>query len=42
MQNNAAGHAAEGTQEDLQERVIIVIFWPAFSPYLNQIEIRWN
>ena len=42
MQDNAPGHAAKSTIEDLQERGIEVIFWPAFSSDLNPIESLWN
>jgi transposase len=38
MQDGAPGHAAAETQEDLHERGIYPIFWPAFSPDLNPIE----
>jgi transposase len=41
MQDNASGHASKSTRE-LQERGIEVIFWPAFSPDLNPIEMCWN
>ena len=42
MQDNAPGHAAKSTIQDLQERDVEVIFWPAFSPDLNPIETLWN
>ena len=42
MQDNAPGHAAKYTQEELQERGIPVISWPPFSPDLNPIEAVWN
>jgi len=42
MQDNAAGHASRATREELEERNIEVIFWPAFSPDLNPIEMCWN
>jgi transposase len=42
MQDSAPGHAARETIEDLEERGIIVIPWPAYSPDLNPIETLWN
>lgn len=42
MQDGAPGHAAGETKEDLQERGIIIIFWPPFSPDLNPIERVWH
>jgi transposase len=42
MQDNAPGHAAQETRQDLLERGVRVIFWPAFSPDLNPIETVWN
>ena len=38
MQDNAPRHAAMATINDLLERGIIPIFWPAFSPDLNPIK----
>ena len=38
IQDGASGHSAEYTKEELLERGIIPIFWPAFSPDLNPIE----
>jgi transposase len=42
IQDNAPGHAASSTIEDLRARGIIVIFWPAFSLDLNPIKTVWN
>ena len=42
MQDGAPGHAAGDTKQDLEERGIIVIFWPPFSPDLNPIERVWH
>jgi hypothetical protein len=42
MQDNASGHAAADTIEDLRERGIITVEWPPFSPDLNPIETVWN
>ena len=42
MQDNAPGHAAAATREDLLERGVIPIFWPPFSPDLNPIETVWK
>ena len=42
MQNGAPDHAADNTQEDLQERDVEIIFWPVFSSNLNLIETVWN
>ncbi len=42
MQDGAPGHAARETNEDLQERGIIIIFWLLFSPNLNPIERVWH
>jgi transposase len=38
MEDSAPGHAAASTQEELYERGIYPIFWPAYSPDLNPIE----
>jgi transposase len=42
MQDGAPGHSAAYTLEELEERGICPIFWPAFSPDLNPIEAVWN
>jgi transposase len=42
MQDNAPGHAAKYTREELEERGIRVIDWPPYSPDLNPIEAVWN
>jgi hypothetical protein len=42
MQDGAPSHSAAYTIDQLQERGIEPIFWPAFSPDLNPIETVWN
>ena len=42
MQDNAPRHTAKLTLENLAEREIHPIFWPAFSPDLNPVETVWN
>ena len=42
MQDGASGHAARDTRQELEERGIRTIIWPAFSPDLNPIETAWN
>ena len=42
MQDNAPAHAAKATIEDLRDREVNVIPWPAYSPDLNPIETVWS
>ena len=42
MQDNAPAHTAAITMEDMSQRLIQPIFWPANSPDLNPIEAVWN
>ena len=42
MQDGASDHAAASTLQELAERDVRVIWWPAFSPDLNPIETVWN
>jgi transposase len=42
MQDGAPGHAADATQEDLDQRGVTRITWPPYSPDLNPIENCWN
>jgi transposase len=42
MQDGAPGHSAAYTINELQQRGIDPIFWPAYSPDLNPIEQLWN
>jgi transposase len=42
MQDGAPGHSAECTLEELRERNITFISWPAYSLDLNPIETLWN
>jgi transposase len=42
MHDGAPGHSAHYTLDELQERNITVILWPAFSPDFNPIETLWN
>ena len=41
MQDNASEHAAASTIQDLNERNVLSIFWPAYSSDLNSIETLW-
>jgi hypothetical protein len=42
MQDNAPGHAAYDTLEELRNRGIRIIDWPPYSPDLNPIEAVWG
>ncbi|SZF05804.1 unnamed protein product [Blumeria hordei] len=42
MQDNASAHVAARTMEDLNQKLIQTIFWPANSPDPNLIEAVWN
>ncbi|VDB90691.1 Bgt-50177 [Blumeria graminis f. sp. tritici] len=42
MQDNAPADTAASTIEDISQRLIQPIFWPANSPDLNPIEAVWN
>lgn len=42
MQDGAPGYSAAYTIEELNERGIYPIFWPAYSPDLNPIEAVWK
>jgi hypothetical protein len=42
MQDNAKPHIARMTTQELIERGVVIIRWPAYSPDLNPIETVWN
>jgi len=42
MQDNASSHSSAQTTQELRERGVNLIFWPAYSPDLNPIETLWN
>lgn len=42
MQDNAPGHGAQYTTDELKARGINLIYWPPYSPDLNPIESVWN
>ncbi|VCU40980.1 Bgt-50675 [Blumeria graminis f. sp. tritici] len=42
MQDNAPAHTAASTMEEMRQRLIQPIFWPANSPDPNPIEAVWN
>ncbi|VDB88224.1 Bgt-51167 [Blumeria graminis f. sp. tritici] len=41
-QDNAPDHITASTMEDISQRLIQSIFWPANSPDLDPIEAVWN
>ena len=41
IQDNAPGHAARKTNEEIQQRRIPTMSWPPYSPDLNPIEKCW-
>jgi len=41
MQDNAPAHAAAFTLQELEDRAVTTMFWPAYSPDLNPIETLW-
>ncbi|SZE99966.1 unnamed protein product [Blumeria hordei] len=42
MEDNASDHVAARTMEDMSQRLIHVIFWPANPPDINPIEAVWD
>jgi transposase len=42
MQDGAPGHRRGETKKELEERWIIIIYWPPYSPDLNPIERVWH
>ncbi len=42
MQDGVPAYAAKGTIQDLRQRGIQAVRWPAYSPDLNPIEMVWN
>ncbi|VDB90624.1 Bgt-51648 [Blumeria graminis f. sp. tritici] len=42
MQNNASGPAVARTMEDMSQKLIQSIFWPANLPDITPIEAVWN
>jgi transposase len=42
MQDNASGHAAKATLEEMEKWGLKPIFWPANSPNLNPIKTVWD
>ncbi|VCU40210.1 Bgt-50963 [Blumeria graminis f. sp. tritici] len=42
IQDKAPAHTVAITMEDMSQRLIQPIFWPANSPDLNPIEAAWN
>ncbi|VCU39878.1 Bgt-50712 [Blumeria graminis f. sp. tritici] len=42
MQDNAPAYTAAVKMEDMSQRLIQLIFWPANLPDLNPIEAIWN